>query len=59
MANAPPVPINNDVKLGICPNFYTYVDDLNLTPSADTNDKLCNWLFNDPLFNNGRLFDIT
>jgi hypothetical protein len=42
MANAPPVPINNDVKLGICPNFYTYVDDLNLTPSADTNDKLCN-----------------
>lgn len=38
---APPVPKKRGVKLGIWPNFYTYVEDLNVNPSADTKLKFC------------------
>jgi hypothetical protein len=41
-ANAPPVPINKGVKLGIYPKVETSVEDLNLLPSADTKLKFCN-----------------
>lgn len=56
---APPVPMNNGVKFGICPNFYTYVEDLNLAPSAETKLRFFIYCTRLLLLYKGKLWEMT
>lgn len=58
-AKAPPVPTKRDVRFGIAPKFYIYVEDLNLLPSEEIKLKFCNLSISETLSFKGRLFIIT
>lgn len=58
-AKTPPVPTNNGVRFGICPKFYTSVEDLNRFPSAETKLKFWIRLVNSSFDSSGKLLEIT